>query len=279
MTQRKIAILIDGSFFLKRLPRLIPPEKINTPDQIAKVVRRLCCNHIKRLTGNDGRLWQQHLYRIFFYDALPYNGKAHHPIENRLLDFGKSDVALSRLALFDCLRKERKLALRLGKVNRDHDWALSPRLTKSLLKTRAALAPIQRLAHTNEPQYQLTLTAEETSLLLQAYDTWQAVQAGDVTLGLRQKGVDMRIAIDIASLTLKRQVQTIVLVAGDSDFVPAAKLARREGMEFILDPLWQEVNADLFEHIDDLQSGLKCPQNSTQAIASNNTNKLTPLKQ
>lgn len=50
-----------------------------------------------------------------------------------------------------------------------------------------------------------------------------------------------------------------MLVAGDSDFVPAAKLARREGMEFILDPLWQNVNDDLFEHIDALQSGLNRP--------------------
>ncbi len=69
----------------------------------------------------------------------------------------------------------------------------------------------------------------------------------------------MRIAIDIASLTLKKQVSTIVLVAGDSDFVPAAKLARREGMEFILDPQWQQVNDDLSEHIDALQSGLQRP--------------------
>ncbi|MCB1946992.1 MAG: NYN domain-containing protein [Thauera sp.] len=69
----------------------------------------------------------------------------------------------------------------------------------------------------------------------------------------------MRIGLDIASLTLKKQADTIILVAGDSDFVPAAKLARREGMEFILDPLWQQVNEDLFEHIDGLQSGLKRP--------------------
>ena len=51
--------------------------------------------------------------------------------------------------------------------------------------------------------------------------------------------------------------------AGDSDFVPAAKMARREGIEFILDPLWQEVNADLFEHIDGLQSGLPKPGTRT----------------
>jgi len=41
--------------------------------------------------------------------------------------------------------------------------------------------------------------------------------------------------------------------------VPAAKLTRREGIKFILDPLWQQVNADLFEHIDSLQSGLERP--------------------
>ena len=72
----------------------------------------------------------------------------------------------------------------------------------------------------------------------------------------------MRIAIDIASLALKKQVRTIVLVSGDSDFVPAAKLARREGIEFILDPLWKSVNEDLFEHIDGLQSGFRQPQPS-----------------
>ncbi|MDO8694762.1 MAG: NYN domain-containing protein, partial [Sheuella sp.] len=86
----------------------------------------------------------------------------------------------------------------------------------------------------------------------------------DISLGLRQKGVDMRIAVDIASLTLKKQVGTIVLVTGDSDFVPAAKLARREGIEFILDPLWQNVNDDLFEHIDGLQSGIQKPHVAAQ---------------
>ncbi len=69
----------------------------------------------------------------------------------------------------------------------------------------------------------------------------------------------MRIGVDIASIALKRQARTIVLVSGDSDFVPAAKLARREGVEIILDPLWQSVNEDLYEHIDGLQSGLPRP--------------------
>ena len=265
MSSQQIAILIDGGFFLKRLSKLVPAHHCDTPENIARCVRKLCFNHVMRLKGGSGKLWQQHLYRVFFYDAQPYDGKAHHPIENKSIDFAKSQVALQRQQLFEQLRKERKLALRLGKVNRDHDWTLAPRLTKTALKTREQLAPLQSLATqlqqaADPPKpVQLQLSAQQAQQLLAAHDFWQNLQAGDVALGLRQKGVDMRIAIDIASLTLKQQVSTIVLVAGDSDFVPAAKLARREGMEFILDPLWQNVNDDLFEHIDALQSGLNRP--------------------
>ena len=70
----------------------------------------------------------------------------------------------------------------------------------------------------------------------------------------------MRIGLDIASITLKRQADVIVLVSGDADFVPAAKLARREGMQIVLDPLWQDVSPDLQEHIDGLRSGFYKPR-------------------
>ena len=46
----------------------------------------------------------------------------------------------------------------------------------------------------------------------------------------------MRIGLDIASTTLARQANIIVLVSGDEDFVPTAILARHEGVQFILDP-------------------------------------------
>ena len=64
----------------------------------------------------------------------------------------------------------------------------------------------------------------------------------------------MKIGIDIASMAYKRQVEKIVLIAGDSDFVPAAKLARREGIDFVLDPMGAPIKPDLFEHIDGLRS-------------------------
>ena len=67
----------------------------------------------------------------------------------------------------------------------------------------------------------------------------------------------MKLGTDIASMTLKNQVDQIILIAGDSDFVPAAKLARREGVDFILDPMGQKINEDLNEHIDGIRSKIK----------------------
>ena len=67
---------------------------------------------------------------------------------------------------------------------------------------------------------------------------------------VHQKGVDMRIGLDIASLTLKKHVEIIVLVTGDSDFVPAMKFARREGAQLFLVPLGSRVTDDVREHCD-----------------------------
>jgi uncharacterized LabA/DUF88 family protein len=82
---------------------------------------------------------------------------------------------------------------------------------------------------------------------------------------MRQKGVDIRIGLDIASLAYKRLVDQVVLVSADSDFVPAAKLARREGIDVILDPMWGNVNPKLFEHVDGVES--HAPKPSTRSYA------------
>lgn len=46
-----------------------------------------------------------------------------------------------------------------------------------------------------------------------------------------QKGVDMKIGIDIASLAYKGLVERIVLVTNDTDLIPALKLARINGIQ------------------------------------------------
>ncbi len=60
----------------------------------------------------------------------------------------------------------------------------------------------------------------------------------------------MRIGLDIASLTLKKQVQVIVLVTADSDFVPAMKFARREGAQLVLVSLGHGIKDGMREHAD-----------------------------
>ena len=60
----------------------------------------------------------------------------------------------------------------------------------------------------------------------------------------------MRVGLDIASLTLKKQVEVIVLVTGDSDFVPAMKFARREGVQLFLVCLGHRVTDEMREHAD-----------------------------
>lgn len=260
---REIAILIDGGFLTKRLPRLVGAQHHQTPEGVAGSIRFMCHRHVDRLTGDKDPNWHRHVYRIFYYDALPFEGQAHHPLTNQQIDFGKSDRAKFQHQLFDLFRKERNVALRLGKVNRLGGWTVVGNRVRKLFATKAALAGIdlsQPLADGS-----INLKADQVVELRDLQQRWAALENHHVALDLRQKGVDMRIGSDIASITLKRLAKTIVLIAGDSDFVPAAKLARREGLQFILDPLWQQVNDDLYEHIDGLQSGLPKPTGTAPA--------------
>lgn len=49
-----------------------------------------------------------------------------------------------------------------------------------------------------------------------------------------QKGVDMRIGLDIATFAERNSLDRILLVSGDTDMVPAMKQARKAGIEVAL---------------------------------------------
>ena len=74
--------------------------------------------------------------------------------------------------------------------------------------------------------------------------------ADDIRPNLKQKGVDMRIGLDIASLALKRLVGHVVVVTADADMIPALKLARREGLQVYLDSLSSRGSEELRIHSD-----------------------------
>lgn len=66
-----------------------------------------------------------------------------------------------------------------------------------------------------------------------------------------QKGVDMRMGIDIASLCEKRLVDRLIVLSGDTDIIPAVKHARKSGLQVVLALLPDErLTGDLFSHAD-----------------------------
>ncbi len=254
MRIRKIAILVDGGFFLKRIKQWPTIDK-EDPRAVANAVRFLCKSHVQKLIGEpNGTMWLDHVYRMFFYDAAPFSGTMHHPFTNQQINFAKSDTARFRQELFDEIRKKRKFALRLGTVKRDGEWVPHDRHMKKLLRIWHEIEYLKEVLE--DPS---KVDAEKTTAALTALTRWGNLTAEDIKLPLRQKGVDMRIGLDITTMTMKKQVDTIILVTGDSDFIPAAKIARREGVEFILDPMWQSVESDLLEHVDGLTSGFDHP--------------------
>jgi uncharacterized LabA/DUF88 family protein len=231
------AILIDGAYFIKRF-RSIEPHNIYNAKRAAEFAFRSAVAHLSEPYGPRGSNGEKRassrrheLYRIFFYDCAPLEKKLHNPITKKSIDFGKSQEAAFRFELHDLLRQRRKVALRLGHLAGDTPWTIKPNFIEDMLKGRKK---------------------------------FEDLQEGDVIPNVRQKGVDMRIGIDISSLSIKKQVDQIVLIAGDADFVPAAKLARREGVDFVLDPMWQDIPSGLNEHIDGLRSTCPRPQRKSK---------------
>lgn len=264
MRIRRISVLIDGGFFYKRI-KSWPDIDRNDAGRVADAARYICKRHVQKLIGEAaGRQqskWLDHVYRLFYYDAHPYEGTPHHPLHNKQIKFGETPEANFRRKLFDEIRKKRKFALRLGNVISDGSWTPYNRHMKKLLQIKQHADYLSEIA--KDPASHDTARSEAA---VAALDAWKQLSADEVVFPLRQKGVDMRIGLDISTMTLKRQVDTIVLVTGDSDFVPAAKMARREGVEFILDPMWQSVNADLNEHVDGITSGLDKPGQGSPAV-------------
>ena len=210
----KTAVLIDGAFFLRCFRQAFPDRNHADPRIVAETAFAVAVEHLAR-----AKRPKSSLYRIFFYDCPPIAKKMHHPVSGRAIDFAKTAEAIFRNELHAQLRKQRKVALRLGHLSDHVDWQLKPDSLRRLRRGEL---------------------------------TWSDTNDDDYQLDVKQKAVDMKVGLDIASLAYKALVDQIVLIAGDADFVPAAKLARREGIDFILNPMGRVIAPDLHEHIDGL---------------------------
>lgn len=210
------AVLVDGGFYRKRANELWGKK---SPEDRADELNKYVFKHINdKMDGPRPR----ELYRIFYYDCPPVQSVVYHPFLKKNVELGKSETYQWTLDFFESLKEKRKMALRLGRLSeaKPH-FDLNPNKVKKLCNGSLKVKDLKEK---------------------------------DFAINLTQKGVDMKMGIDIASLAYEGIVPQIILISGDSDFVPAAKLARRKGIDFILDPMGNDISSDLFEHIDGKES-------------------------
>lgn len=230
----KTAILVDGGFYRRMAQKV---KGIKSAEERANELENYCHRHlkIKKKIYDD-------LYKIFYYDCMPTGDNLYHPYFKKQINYKKTELYKWMNIFIEEIKKKRKFAIRLGYLAPKHEkvwFNIKPDTFKKLCN--------------NKKQFD-NLAEEDFSLMIE------------------QKGVDIKIGIDIASLAYKKQVDRIVLISGDSDFVPAAKLARREGIDFVLDPLFNHIPPDLSEHIDGLRTCDICYQQYSQQIQlPNNT--------
>lgn len=72
---------------------------------------------------------------------------------------------------------------------------------------------------------------ERTKASLGASSPGTPVSDADFQAKWEQKGVDLRIGLDIVTMTESRSAELIVLLTGDTDMIPAMKLARGRGLQ------------------------------------------------
>lgn len=160
----------------------------------------------------EPRLESCRLLRAYFYDGPPISGRRPNPLGGKPYLFDGPYRALNQ-RLHDSLRVTADFAVRQGDTV-FRGWRLREESLREISRNPRILAP------------------------------------EDLAPSVEQKGVDLRIGLDVALLSLKHLVDTIVLVTGDSDLIPAMKLARREGLWIYLDTMGHEVRSELVEHAD-----------------------------
>ena len=204
---KKVAVLLDGAYVRFTLYRFVDGP---TND-----------GHIERYAQSCYRPDQEELFRIYYYDCLPYDEQRLHPISRTYMDFKQTEAYRKSMSLIQGLEVKDYFAVRLGTLA-FKDWRLSNQAFSRLCDASMDGRPL-------DPLSPLDLMPDFT-----------------------QKGVDMKIGLDIAWLATKHLVDKIILSTNDSDFVPAMKYARREGIHVVLMALG-EVSNLLKAHADEVR--------------------------
>ena len=210
------AVMLDGGYFTKRFQSL--HHRFPAVDDAIGFCAELM---------ND--LEDFRLYRIFFYDAEPYDRKGRNPISKQTVDFANTPLARDYRSLLQGLDQAPNFAVRRGETLM-RGWKLGD----------AAVRAIQA-------------------------DPTTEISDRSFVPNIVQKGVDMRIGLDMAALALKRLVQAVVVVTGDADIVPAMRFARREGLRTYLHTMgFAGVRPLLKAHVDAVLASSNIGQSTSE---------------
>lgn len=79
----------------------------------------------------------------------------------------------------------------------------------------------------------------------------EKVSDDDFRPNFEQKGVDMRIGLDIAMLAERRAVERVILITADTDFIPAMKHGRKGGLQIVSIQLPSvKLTGEFLAHVD-----------------------------
>lgn len=155
------------------------------------------------------------LLRVYYYDAPPLSKEVENPLDGTKTDYSKLPGYKMATGYLRKLCSYPDFAVRLG-VLQQHNWIL-----KDFSKASGGT---------------------------------MSVTATDIKPEIKQKGVDLRIGLDVATMAIRGTVDTIVMVTGDTDLMPALKLARKEGLRVYMAQVGvtTKLHADLICHSDNI---------------------------
>lgn len=131
----------------------------------------------------------------------------------------EANEELLRILYYDCAQFEGKVKLPISGADHEfkqNDMWLRNLAAKDLFATRRGVLKFRGWKPKKIPLAAAPLTD------------------ADFAPDFEQKGVDMRIGLDMATFSTERSVDRLILVSGDTDCVPAMKHARKAGIQVVL---------------------------------------------
>ena len=80
---------------------------------------------------------------------------------------------------------------------------------------------------------------------------YESLTDNDFSPVFEQKGVDMRIGLDMAMLAEKKIIDRLILISADTDLIPALKICRQHGIQIVMAEFPdKQISSKLLEHVD-----------------------------